>query len=116
MKDIEIQSYVTEQSAKIGIDEPKIILRKMKTGFGVAYLNNWEISLNRVWVHKAGEIVVKSVILHEMLHLKNFWIRGSRSHDQHFKQLCTEYGAHSQSCFSASERRKYVAATKGRKS
>jgi predicted SprT family Zn-dependent metalloprotease len=91
MKDDEIMEFVEEESKRLGIDEPHIVMRKMKSTFGLAS-REWQITLNRSWCHKSGDIIVKQMISHELMHLRDFWIRGFSKHDKFFRDMCNSYG------------------------
>jgi predicted SprT family Zn-dependent metalloprotease len=112
MQDSEIEKYVTEESLRLGIDEPLILLRKARGYYGMAYCWNWKIHLNKTWVHKASDVLVKEVISHELMHLRYYWIMGKSDHSKAFKEMCDEFGIRGKSCFPKKEQRKMISACK----
>lgn len=94
MKDDEITEFVEKESKRLGIGEPQVLMKKMKTSFGLASLREWQITLNRSWCHKSGDIIVKQMISHELMHLRDFWIRGFSKHDKFFRDMCNFYGVY----------------------
>ncbi len=107
MKDTDIELYVIEQSKRIGIKIPEIFLSSRFTySLGAACLSKHALKLNKSYIHKTNDIYAKSIILHELLHLKNWIENGSRLHDTSFKQMCDQYGCHSQSVFTSKQKNK----------
>ena len=94
MKDNEIMEFVAEESKRLEIDEPNIVIKKMKASFGLADYLAWEVTLNKSWCHKSGDIIVKQLISHELMHLRDFWIRGFSKHDRFFREMCSAYGVY----------------------
>ena len=94
MNDQEILDFVKEESARFGIDEPNIEMRNKKLNFGNTYCQEWRIILNKKWCHQSGEIIVKQLISHELMHLRDYWIRGHTGHDRIFKDMCQEFGVY----------------------
>jgi predicted SprT family Zn-dependent metalloprotease len=114
MKDADIELYVVEQAQRIGIDAPTVTYRKMKRFFGVAHLYSWTINLNRSWVHRAHDVLVKDLILHELIHLKNFWYHGTGNHDKQFHAYCNQYGCHGNSAWSKKDRKEIISKSKSK--
>ena len=94
MKDEDIMEFVSKESKRLGIDEPHIVMRKMKASFGLADYLAWEVTLNKSWCHKSGNIIVRQLISHELMHLKDYLIRGFSKHDGEFRKMCNEYGVY----------------------
>ncbi len=105
MKDDEITEFVEKESKRLGIDEPYLVIRSKKTNFGMAYLTDWKIILNKSWCHKSGDIIVKQLISHELMHLRDFWIRGFSKHDKFFREMCNSYGVYL-SCAASSKNKR----------
>lgn len=108
MKDDEIMEFVEEESKRLGIDEPHIVMRKMKASFGLASSWEWKITLNKSWCHKSGDIIVKQLISHELMHLRDFWIRGFSKHDGIFRKMCNEYGVYLSCAVSTKNKRNKI--------
>ena len=94
MKDEDIMEFVSEESKRLDIDEPHIVMRKMKASFGLADYLAWEVTLNKSWCHKSGDIIVRQLISHELMHLKDYLTRGFSKHDGAFRKMCNEYGVY----------------------
>lgn len=107
MKDEEITEFVAEESDRLGIDEPRISMKKMKTSFGLAS-REWEITLNKSWCHKSGDIIVKQLISHELMHLRDYWIRGFSKHDKFFREMCNSYGVYLSCAMSTKNKRNKI--------
>jgi len=107
MKNTEIRDYISVQAHRIGIPIPELILTKRFTRtLGEACLHRHAVKLNRKFIHKTTEIYAKSVILHELIHLKNWIENQSQYHDKNFRQMCDWYGCHSASAFTKKEKKK----------
>ncbi len=112
MHDEDIMKFVDEQSQKMGIDTPNVVIRKMKRCYGRAHPWSWSISLNQIHAHKGHDSVVKDTIIHELAHLKEYWITGKCSHGKLFKSICSEYGAQPVRTFTKKIYREVIAASK----
>jgi predicted metal-dependent hydrolase len=111
MKDDEIKSFIANQSALMGIDEPYVSIKKMRW-YGAAAPHRWSISLRKTHVHEGHDAVVKDTIIHELAHLKEYWISGKCGHGKLFKSICLEYGAHPHSVCTKKIYREIIAACK----
>jgi predicted SprT family Zn-dependent metalloprotease len=108
MKDEEIIEFVAEESDRLGIDKPHISMKKMKRSFGLAGSREWEITLNKSWVHRSGDIIVKQLISHELMHLRDYWIRGFSKHDRFFREMCNSYGVYLSCAMSSKNKRNNI--------
>lgn len=109
MKDDEIKEFIKKESLRVGMTAPGLVLRKMKATLGIAYLEDYAVCLNREWIHRNNGVVAESVILHEMLHLKNYRETGEKTHTKTFKDLCKTYGCHERSYFPRVQQEGYKA-------
>ena len=107
MNDKSVREYASKQSAVIGIPEPKIILSKrFSSSLGEACLQLHVIKLNQTFIHKTTDLYAESLILHELIHLKNWIENQSQWHDKKFRQMCKKYGCHSACVFTTKEKKK----------
>ena len=108
-----ILEHIRLECNRVGIDIPTVIFRKnMTNAYAYAYLEAWEIGLSSRSITRLNDCIVRSIILHEILHLRNYRDTGSNTHDRNFKDLCAKYGCHSQSLLNGKVRREIIAATR----
>lgn len=115
MQDSDIQKYIAEESLRLGIDEPFVSLRKARGYYGMAYPWQWMIHLNKTWVHKASDVLVKEVISHELMHLRYYWITGKIDHSKAFKEMCDKFNVWGKSQLPKKKQRELIAACRGDK-
>ena len=114
MQDTDILKFVKDQSRVMDIDEPNNVSIKKMRWYGAASPHRWSISLNKIHMHKGHESVAKDTIIHELAHLKEYWISGKCGHRKLFKSICAEYGAHPSGVCTKKIYREIIAASKRR--
>jgi uncharacterized protein YfiM (DUF2279 family) len=109
--DNEIKAFVISQSEVMEIDDPHVIIKNMRW-YGAANPWNWSISLRKLHVHKGHDANVKDTIIHELAHLKEYWISGKCGHGKLWKSICVQYGAYPSGTNTKKIRREIIAASK----
>ena len=112
MQDEKILEFVCEQSKRMGISSPHVVIKRLKRTYGLARPWSWTITLNRDHIRKGHDSVVKDTIIHELAHLREYWITGKCGHGKLFKSICEEYGAQPVRIFTKKIYREVIAASK----